>query len=274
MRLLLCVLSLLLCTARIGATPLVLDGKLDWEITEPRCEFELDGTLRNLTLLGSGTIKLVLWATRDPFPSAGYVIAEARLGQINAGSKIRSFKIKTTSDLPEISGDYYFTVAITEYTITGWRNVGKSDSKIRKLQNGDFANQAKWKFPNQPITEPLLSLAPKNVLRLTAAATGELNQFPIDSQDQSKLTILKESKVTVSNRADKKPVTYRYRTKWTKLGNNSARVGSLNINYGKKDDDVSKTNLTLYFQGTNFGTYESQESGSAKETIWGSFTIR
>jgi hypothetical protein len=274
MKILFCGWLILLCLARLGATPLTIDGELNWDITEPRCVFKLDGTISNYTPDISGTLKLVLWATPRPFPSQGYVIAEYRLGQLPSGSQFKDFKVKTTSDIPNISGDFYMTIAIIEFTSAGWKNVAKSDTGIRRLQVGNFPSQAKWTFPTLPITEPSSNIVSGNTLRLTALATEDSNAFPLDSQDKTKLTVLKGSKVSVSSRAGKKPVTYTYRKKLTKLGNKSVKVGSLVINYGGKDPLVTQTSLTLYFHSANSGTYKSLELGSAKETIWGSFTVK
>ena len=60
MRHLVLLLMLLFSLARLNASVFALDGVLTWEITEPRCTFKLDGSLKNNTPGSSGTIKLVL----------------------------------------------------------------------------------------------------------------------------------------------------------------------------------------------------------------------
>ncbi|NJM37744.1 MAG: hypothetical protein HC845_07735 [Akkermansiaceae bacterium] len=274
MKKLLFVFALLLSIVRIDATTVQASGKLDWEITEPRCTFKLEGTISNRTTAPSGTIRLVLWATRAPFPSPGTIVAEQILGSLNSGTQFKSFKINTTSNIPNISGEYYFTVAVAEFSGGIWRNVAISDTGIRDLKIGDFVGQTKWSLPNLPVVSPASALQKKNILTLTEKATGLFNEFPGSSQTNSKLRFASKSKVSVSNRAQNKPVSFTYRKKNGKYNSQKVIVGDVAINYGGKDNFVSKTKLTLYFHTEKSGTYQSVESGRNKEAVWGSFTLK
>ncbi len=274
MKKLLFFLTLLLSISRISATQIQIQGKLDWEITEPRCTFKLEGTMSNNTASPSGTIRLVLWATRAPFPSQGTIVAEQILGSLNSGTQFRNFKVNTTSDIPNISGEYYFTIAVTEFSGGIWRNVGISDGGVQNLKVGDFVGQRKWSIPTLPVVPPVSALQKKNVLILTERATGLLNEFPVSSQSISNLRFASKSKVSVSNRAQKKSVSFSYKKKNGKYNGQKVVVGDLEINYGGKDSFVSKAKLTLYFHTETSGTYKSIESGRSKETVWGSFTLK
>jgi hypothetical protein len=266
--------ALILSIVRVSATPIQINGKLDWEITEPRCTFKLQGTMSNNTTAGSGTIRLVLWATRNPFPSPGNIVAEQVLGSLGSGTQFRSFKIITPSNVPSITGDYYFTIAVTEFSGGIWRNVALADGGIQRLQTGDFVGQREWSIPNLPVVPPASSIKKKNILTLTEEATGLLNEFPVASQTTSKLRASSKTKLTVSNRANKKPVSFAYKTQKGKYNGQSVIVGNMEINYGGKDNFVAKTKLTLYFHTDRSGTYKSVESGRFKETVWGRFTLK
>ena len=131
---------MMFCLARVDATVLRLEGDLTWNVTVPQCGFKLNGELQNLGSAGTGPIKLVLWATPAPYPSAGYNVGEYTLGQIPAGSQLSDFTVKTKSNLPFVNGTFYFTIAVVEYTLAGWRNVLLVPTGTRALYNGNFVD--------------------------------------------------------------------------------------------------------------------------------------
>ncbi len=271
MRTLIAALAIALSVTGLDAAVFKLDGKLTWEITEPRCTFELEGNLQNISppSSSSGTIKLVLWATSVPFPSAGHVIAEHTLGQIGGGLQFSDFKVRTTSKIPSITGNYHFTIVVTEFTTAGWRSVLAIPNGRKNLKSGDFADQQKWPVPGGPLLAPPAALATGTKLQLTLRATQLLNLLPVDSQERAKISIKSPTRATVSNRAGKKPVPATYAVKKVALNNSKVSVGSLSLTYPAK----AKAAITLYFKTPASGFYKSIESTSAgTETTWGDFT--
>ena len=271
MKTLLLLLVSTLAFARLDAAIFKLDGSLTYEITEPRCTFELDGTLQNISpsSTGSGTIKLVLWATPAPFPAAGYIIAEHTLGRIGGGSQFSDFKARTTSKIPAITGNYHLTIVVTELTTAGWRSVLAIPNGQENLKNGDFTDQRKWLVPGGPLAAPPAALATGTGLLLTLRATQLLNLLPVDAQEQARIAIKSPTRATVSNRSRKKPVPAIYTVRQVTLGDGKVTVGSLSLTY----PDKTKATITLHFKTPSTGFYKSLESTPAgTEATWGDFT--
>lgn len=269
-------LALLTCLAPLHAAILKLEGDLDWEITEPRCNFTLDGTIRNLSPSGttSGTIKLVLWATERPFPAPGAVVGEYTLGQVGGGYQFSDFNVRTFSDVPEVTGAYYFTVTVLEYTTAGWRTLIAEPTGTRTLKDGDFIDQKKWKIPTLPVTPPPATLQRGDFLTLTTKATVELNQLPTASQSRATIDVRTRSKAILRDPA-KRSGKYTYVSGKTRLNKKKARSGRINLDLPAKGvRPARKIAVTLWFHQANSGIYRSTEtSGSFKEIVWGEFSF-
>jgi hypothetical protein len=245
MKSLLCVIALVISLARIDAA-FFLDGDLTWEITEPRCTFELDGELLNTGPSDSGTLKLVLWATAVPYPAPG-----------------TNYKVRTTSDVPLISGDYHFTIAVAEYTTSGWRNVLLVPTGTKRLTSGDFTAQKKWSLPTAKVTAPPAKLLKGDVLRLTLKATDEMNLLPDDAQEVTTLTIKTNTKLDAKMPPDISKAVYTYTVKKNRFNGKKVKSGRLFADFQKVDDEAeSNFTYTLFFQGPTSGTYKSIESNA------------
>lgn len=275
MKILLCAIALVLTLARIQATPLNLDGDLTYEITEPRCTFRLNGTLENNTGFGSGTLKLVLWATKTPFPAPGYIVGEYTLGQIPAGSQFSNFKVRTTSKVPLVSGSYHFTLAIAEFNGSIWTNVLAVPTGIRLLSLGDFTDQKTWTPPTTATTAPPKSLPRGEVIRLKLKATGEMNLFPSASQKVTLLTVTSNTRLSAKTPPNTNPAAFTYTVKKNRFNGKKVNSGRLYLDFMKEDDDAeSNFTFTLFFQGPTSGTYKSIETNaSGSETTWGVFKL-
>ncbi|MES2438812.1 MAG: hypothetical protein V4584_07090 [Verrucomicrobiota bacterium] len=277
MKTLFCLLAMMVSLARMDATTLDLEGDLTWEVTEPRCTFKLDGYLQNNTGFGSGTLKLVLWATQYQFPSAGYIVGEYTIGAIGAGSQFKDFTVKSTSHVPSVSGDFYFTIAISEYTPTGWKNVLAVPYDKESLLAGNFRDQLKWTLPKDPVTAPLAKLRAGDLLSLKLQATDLKNLFPPDSQIKTTLDVQSKTKINSKDSINKKrTASYKYSVIQTKYRNKKVSAGKLTLNYPEKGNTPkTSTVVTLYFQGPTSGTYKSVEKNSSgEETTWGIFTLQ
>lgn len=271
MKTLLCVFAILSSLVRMDAAALKLDGDLDWEITEPRCTFTLDGAIQNLSPAGSvsGTIKLVLWATKTPFPGPGFIVAEHTLGQISGGYQFSDFSVKTSSTIPDIDGGYHFTIAILEYTTLGWRTQLVVRTGTELLSDGDFVDQQKWSIPTKKIIAPPASLHNNDVVSLTEKATVLRNRFPFLSREKTKITIGKDSKISVVDNDGKTTGKYNYEVKRSTLKTSKFPSGYLTINHGDSDAQI-----TLFFHTATAGIYKANtDDNGFEETIWGTFSF-
>ena len=269
---LLLVAILLVSLVRTHATVMTVDGALTWNVTEPRCSFQLKGNLKNSTGLSSGPLKLVLWATPNPFPSPGYIVAEYSLGSIAGGYQFSNFTVKAPSNLRSISGSYYFTIAIAEYDGTIWRNVASVPTGQRSLQVGNFVGQKKWLIPAAQVLPPAGLLTAGTVFQLSLKATGEYNLFPASLQDKTLITVSTKTQLKTALRSVERTAKYSYANRFGKFGKRKADFGQLTINYSGKDKGPSKAVYSFYFQSLTGGTYQCVETnGASQETTWGTF---
>lgn len=205
MKTLLCLLAMTFCAIRAEAAFLNLNGTLSYNVTVPQCGFRLKGELQNVGLTATGAIKLVLWATRDPYPNVipspanGYIVGEYTLGSLGSGYQFDNFTVRTKSDLPFVNGDYYFTIAVLELTTAGWRNQLFVPTGARELFNGNFADQETWSLPDKTVIAPPDKLLNGVIIDLLEKATGDENRFPTSWQEQTKLTVQTPGKITYKN---------------------------------------------------------------------------
>lgn len=262
-----------LCLANLHAASLSLDGDFTWNITEPRCSFDLDGKIVN-NGASSGTLKVLLYATKNPFPSAGYVVAEQTLGSLSTGYQFTDFRLNTKSNVPAVSGTYYFTLTIAEYTGTGWRNIYALPTGTKKLVAGNFSGQKKWAIPTKTVLPPYGKLIKGDSLKLALKATPDMNLFPVKFQDKTIVTVTSKTKLSSKLRGKTANSEFTYALKDEKFNKKLVTSGQLVIYSPTKKSATIKTTVSLYFQGTKSGTYKSVEITSAgTETTWGHFTL-
>jgi len=259
-----------------AATSLKLVGALNWEIFEPNTTFTLTGGIQNVGTGTSGTLKIVLWATAKPFPSTGYPVAEYNMGTIPSGFQAADFKVRTPSKIPVLTGPYYFTISILEFTGTSWATrLIVPGSAIKNLTIGDFNDQPKWKLPKAKVIAPPKKLKYGDVINLLPKATGDLFPLPFAYQTPVKVTIRVKDKVDILS-TEKERGTYKYDIK--KGPFNKKRVSFSNIPLVYKGEigvwSATKGGLSLYFQSPTSGTYKSTEIDKyGKFVTYGTFTF-
>lgn len=264
---------------RADAALFKLNGDLTWQITEPRLSFKMDGGLQNISPVGtsSGTVKLVLWATKTPYPSVGYIVGEFTLGQIGGGYQFSNFTVKSPSNVPTVTGDYYFTIAVLEYTTAGWVNRLLVDTGTSNLLAGNFSTQLKWTTPTAKVIAPPATLTTGKRLKLTLKGSEFLNLFPTDYQKVTTISVNTATKATVNYASTQSTAAYTYKIKDAKLNGKSCQAGSLYLDYSNSS---SYATITLYFQSATSGTYKSVEktyralNAPMDETTWGTFTYQ
>jgi len=270
MKTLLLALVMVLSLVRTQAATLQLDGDLTWNVTEPVCTFKLDGDIRN-TGASSGTLKMILMATPNPFPSAGVIVGEYTLGSVPNGYKLTDFKAKTIAKLPTTTGTYYMTITIAEYTGAGWKNIFAKQSGTQRIVGGHITGQKKWTIPTAKAIPPIGKFAVGTRIVLASKATNDLNLFPSGYQEKTVATINAKNKVETVLNSRKKSGKYTVAAKSGTFNKEKVTYTQVVIDYGSGN----KSTLSLYFQGTYNGTYKNIETTSAgKITTWGTFKIQ
>ena len=280
MKALLCALLVALVTPQmVDAAAIRISGMPSWKIKNPDCTFKLTGSLENLSTSGtvSGTLKMILWATAVPFPSKGYPIAEHTLGQLAGGYQINSFTAKAPAFVPKVSGEFYFTISIVEFTTAGWLTRAYVDTGKMLLENGEFVTGFKWVLPNKPVIAPPARLAAGDELALTLKATAKLSMIPMDSQVRFKAAIKTWKSAAVTASGSTSPAIFNYSVTNGSLNGKSVRVGRLFLDYAKAAGSTRKSNstITLFFQGPSSGVYKHVAvSPEGANTSWGIFAYR
>ena len=274
MKLLVLFLAMVVPMVSVCATTLTREGDLTWNITEPRCSFQLKGNLKNGTALSSGPLKLVLRASASPFPSIGYIVAEYSLGSIGGGYQFSNFTVKTPAKLPSISGSFHFTIVIAEYTGGVWKNVLAVPTGQKTLEVGNFVGQQKWLLPTATVLPPASVITRKDIFKLSLKATDEKNLFPANLQEKMTIMVNTKTSLTTTVRSVTKSAKYNYAIRSGKLGKKKVRYSQLTIDYGSNAKGVSKAVYSFYFHSLTSGTYQCVETNtSGKEPTWGTFNL-
>ncbi|GAA5131265.1 hypothetical protein JIN84_06530 [Luteolibacter yonseiensis] len=259
-----------LSLANIHAATLKLDGKLTSNITEPVCTFKLKGNIRNVGS-SSGTLKMILMATPNPFPSPGVIVGEYTLGTLPNGYQITDFTVKTNAKLPTATGNYHLTITIAEYTGAGWKNIFAEKAGTQNMVNGDIAGQKKWPIPSTKAVPPIGKLPNGMRILLDSKATGDMNLIPTAFQEKSVSTVKSKNKLETVLNGRKKAGKFTIAAKDGTFNKQRVTYSQIVIDYGSG----SKSTLSLYFQGTYNGTYKNVEKTSVGSiTTWGTFKLQ
>ncbi len=274
-------LAMLLCFSQVQAAYLRLNGELSWNVTDPQCGFKLNGTITNYGLLGTGNLRLALWATEFPYPSSGTLVGQFPLGSLPPDYKFTDFRVKGPATLPIQNGELYFTITVMEYTTAGWRNVLMVPTGTQTLFQGEFVNQKKWLLPIKPLVEPPSKLLVGEQLILTEKASSELNLFPLGWRQRSVLDVEKNKNIGYSTKERDATVSYSYKVLKRKYLHRRGNAGQLVVTRRDSDRNLTfKQTITLFFQGKYRGTYKSVVSGSLGgesydvQSTWGTFRYR
>lgn len=290
MKTLLCLVTLLFCVARSEATnqvsgPLYLNGDLTWNLTEPQCAFKLKGKMQNISGFGTGPIRLVLWASKFPYPPTvpnvgnAIIAGESPLGSLDNGQQFTSFTVKTPSQLPMVNGIYNFTIAVVENVNGVYYNRFLISSGAYEFINGVIKGQETWSIPTKPVVPPPATIDPGDIINLKEKATGEFYLFPKGWRSETKLTADSTKKMIFKAENGKATVNYTYTVEKTKLKGENVWTGKLVMTRGATNNLTFKDIVYLYYTGPNSGTYKSVVKGYlfngdiGKSVTWGSFDL-
>ncbi len=292
MKTFLCLVTLLFCVARSEATnqvsgPLYLNGDLTWNLTEPQCGFKLKGTMQNISAVGTGTIRLVLWASKFPYPPTvpntgnAIIAGEYPLGSLDPGFQFDSFTVKTPSQMPMVNGVYNFTIAVVENINGVYYNRFLISSGAYEFVNGVIKDQEIWSIPDKSVVPPPATIEEGDRFELKEKATDEFYKFPDGWRTQIDLKAKSGSKMTFDNHRRKATVSYTYAVVKTNLkGSGKVWAGKLIMTYGPTNNLTFKDTIYLYYTGPTSGTYKSVVKGFlfsgdiGQATTWGTFKLK
>lgn len=251
------------------AASLRIDGTATWSITKPDCVFEVVGAIQNLSPSNtvSGTLKLTLWATYYPFPSQGLNVAETILTPLQGGTQITDFRKKVKADLQGLTGDYYFTVALMEYSGYRWDTRVVVPFGTRKLDNGDFLDETTWRPSATGFVAPPSSIAVGKRLRLHTMANSMFTRITAGTDSDTYITLDADNEARTRYGSERKLSIYNYATGLDTFRGKQYRSGRVSL----YRDGVRETHVILFFREANKGIYRMADDG---RLTWGTFVIR
>lgn len=271
MKTLACTIVALLSVAQLQAATVRISGTLSWKIQKPECTYQLDGSIQNLSGFTSGSLKLVLWATPAEFPSRGYVVSELNLGQLAGGYQMNSFTKRIPVDVPELTGNFYFTIAVQEYTTSGWLNRDYVTTGRKLLDNGEFVTGKEWLIPTKAIVTPPAKLKIGNKFTLSIKADADLDRISDGTRSKTAVTIQKNREALVVLAGDDDDYFYTYTTGKSTISNDKVPAAKL---YLDPQDRSGSSTITLFFQSSKSGVYKNVETNpDGGETTWGTFSL-
>lgn len=283
-RLLSIVLLLLISLTGISraANNVVFEGSPGWKISNGKCTFNVPGKIVNRSPEGSisGTLRLCLWATSAPFPSRGYRVATYSLGQLKGGYQFSNINPQVSATVPNVTGSYYFTVALEQYDGSGYPASDVAPSSVKQLKNGAFVTEKKWKAPAGKVIKPSKKLRVGDEVRITLQGSksgGSVIYVPDGTELKLRAKIKANGKTVVygGSKPEGAPARYSYKIKKAKYRGKKSKVGQLKLDYGYNLGVKSTSTLTLFYQGKKKGFYKSVENEQgAKGVSWGVFKIR
>lgn len=258
-------------TIRIVGTP-------TWKVTPPVCQFKVDGPVQNLSPAGSisGTLKIVLFVSQSAYPASGAVVSEHELGQLYGQTQFDKVAGKAAASIPKLTGTYYFTILITEYTFSGWRVRAFADTGKYKLKNGVLVTGGKWTVPSGTILPPPGKMLEGDHIVFKEKATESLDLILASSQTRSMVEFLKHKNCRVTDPGGRWKVKYSYSTGLQRVNGKLSDVGKLTVDYSSLASSPYQTEsqYVLYYLTGLSGYYKRTDlAGTGRRVVWGVFSL-
>lgn len=251
-------------------------GTPTWKITPPACRFKVDGPIQNLSPTGSGTLKLVLFISKAPYPSAGSQVSELVLGQLAGQTQFDKAAGKSLAYVPKVTGTYYFSVLVAEYTLSGWRVRAYADTGKYKLKDGVFVTGTKWTVPKGPVIPPLGKMLNGDFIDFKEKATESFDMISPMAQTRTRVQFLKGKNCRVTSVGEQVKVTYSYGTGIVSSNGKPSDVGKLTVDFSNLTDSIYQTEsqYVLYFTTGLSGYYKRTDlAGTGRRVVWGLFSL-
>ncbi|MES2659013.1 MAG: hypothetical protein V4689_10375 [Verrucomicrobiota bacterium] len=265
-----------------GANDVVFaDGNPGWRISDGKCTFLVPGRIVNQSSSNSisGTLRLCLWVTANPFPSSGYRVATYTLGQLKGGYQYSNFNPVTSVAIPNLTGNYHFTVSLEQYDGSSYITSDSAPSSVKTLKSGIFVTPKKWKAPAGNVISPRKTLKIGDNLNLTLQGSksgGAIIYVPNGSQLKLRVKIEASGRTTVygGSKPQGAPALYTYRKATASYAGKTLPVGSIALDYGHFHGVDSKSVYSMFYQAGNRGFYKGVDTDQGfSGTSWGIFTI-
>ncbi len=280
------VISIVLGVASCGSlraqSQLVMIGEPQWEIKNGVCTFSLLAETKIInqgpaeTL--SGSLRLSLVMTANPFPDVGTLVSAADIGQLPGGYEISNFSVPAPVQIPLVTGYRYFTLAVEEFTDSGWVTHFSGGSNLVYLRQGVVGTPPVWKPKGQVISPSISTPAGMRVVFIQKAVQVGGKAYVVPKNDQFSIS----ARLNISGRT----VVYQGAipkgagADWSYKGGNakwqgkSCRVGVLVIDYGVTQGESVKSTYSLFFQKDGRGFYKATYGeGNESVTTWGLFNF-
>jgi hypothetical protein len=253
-------------------------GTPSWQITGPVCRFKVDGPIQNLSPIGtgSGTLKLVLFVSKTPYPATGNQVSELELGQLAGQTQLDKVAGKSLAVVPKVTGEYFFTIMVAEYTISGWRVRAYLDAGKRKLKDGVFVTGTKWVLPKGPVLPPPGKLVKGDFIRFRQKAMENMDMISPSSQLKTMVQFQKNGNCLVTEVGEQVKVEYSYKTSTITSNGKISNVGNLTVDFGKLTNSIYQTQslYTLYFTTGLSGYFKRTDLvGIGRKVTWGLFSL-
>lgn len=267
-----------------AANDIDLVGSPGWSIANGRCTFKFSGDIAivNRSPKGSlsGSLRLCLWATPGAFPSSGHRVAIRDLDQLRGGYQYSDFETSTDATIPNVSGNFLFTVVVEQFDNGGWITSDYGKSVLKTLKNGRFVKTKKWRAPKGKVVAPKRKLGKGDILRLTLQGSksgGAIVYVPDGSQLKLKVKIRSNGRTTVygGSKPGGAPAKYTYRKTKDRYKGSKEKVGSIHLDYGVFQGIDSYSTYSLFFQSKKRGFYKGVDVEQGfSGTSWGVFRIQ
>lgn len=251
-------------------------GTPTWKVTPPVCRFKVDGPIQNLSPYGSGTLKLVLFISKAPYPSAGSQVSELTLGQLAGQTQFDKAVGKELAYVPKVTGTFYFSVLVAEYTLSGWRVRAYADTGKYKLKDGVFITGTKWRAPKGPVLPPPGRMVNGDFIDFKEKATESYDLIAPMAQSRTRVQFLKGKNCRVTAAGEQVKVTYDYDTDVVMTNAKVSDVGKLTVDFSDLTDSIYQTEsqYVLYYTSGLSGYYKRTDlAGTGRRVTWGLFSL-
>ncbi len=271
------------CGSLQAQSPLLMIGEPMWRVDSGVCNFTLAAETKVINQgpsdYLSGSMRLSLVMTPNPFPDPGTVVSTADIGQLQGGYEFSDFSISAPVAIPPATGYRYFTLVIEEFTGSGWFTHFGGHSYVLYLIQGVVSSPPLWKPPTGRVI-PLPVAKPagmKVVFSQKAFEFGgkakivpKIDQYSISAQlNRSGRTVAYYGANPKGSGAD-----WSYKGAKAKWHGKDCRVGRLVIDYGVVEGTKGRTTYWLFFQKNGRGFYKATNvTGKDSVTSWGTFTL-
>lgn len=263
--------------AAASASTIKFQGTPGWNISSSRASISAYGVINNRPAGSiSGTLRVVLWASANRYPAAGYRVAQRNMGQLRGGFRWGYFQTSpVAARLPNVSRPMHFTVVLEEYTGAGWRRVDFKPTGIKQIRNGKFVQAPAWKIPTtRRVSAPRRVLRVGDRLMLNLRAIQGRNLIPVGSVVRTTAVIRGQGQLTATSPAKTSPGIYSYRVAPGVFGGKRVQSGVLFIDWARAIGAAFRSSSTnrLFFHTPSTGTYNSLEVDPAGGgRTWGDF---